>query len=115
MSRVQRGRRRRRRRRHGAPARPTRPPALGTEALQCLSAYARSAKPARLAALVPPLPRAVVEVLGAVVDAVLMLVLAVYYVVEAAVFELLPRRYVTVKCENHLLVQSASHNSARLG
>ncbi|KAJ1521233.1 hypothetical protein ONE63_002918 [Megalurothrips usitatus] len=57
--------------------------------LETVSAYARSARPARLASV---LPRPVVEVLSALVDAVVLLVLAVYYVAEAAVLELLPRR-----------------------
>ncbi|XP_034245069.1 epidermal retinol dehydrogenase 2 [Thrips palmi] len=72
--------------------------------LQCLSAYARSAKPARLAALVPPLPRPVVEVLSALADAVLMLVLAVYYVLEAAVFELLPRRLTSKSVDGQVVL-----------
>ena len=62
-------------------------------ALEWLATYSRSAKPGRLLATLSLwVPKPVLELASALLDTILLLVLAVYYVLEAAVFELLPRR-----------------------
>ncbi|KAE8746212.1 hypothetical protein FOCC_FOCC007084 [Frankliniella occidentalis] len=70
-------------------------------ALEALAAFARSAQPARLIAV---LPRPVVEVLSAAADVVLVALLAVYYVLEAAVFELLPRRFTSKSVDGQVVL-----------
>ncbi|KAK3923806.1 Epidermal retinol dehydrogenase 2 [Frankliniella fusca] len=70
-------------------------------ALEALAAFARSAQPARLLAV---LPRPVVEVLSAAADVILVAVLAVYYVLEAAVFELLPRRFTAKSVDGQVVL-----------